>query len=58
MIEKIKSKRGMVNLRVYHFDTFTTTPNLGNPVGVVLEADHMSEHEMLEIAKKVGFNRN
>ncbi|MBH5317662.1 PhzF family phenazine biosynthesis isomerase [Paenibacillus sp. GSMTC-2017] len=46
----------MDNLRIYHYDSFTSTPNMGNPAGVVMEADHLDHHEMLAIAKKVGFN--
>lgn len=43
-------------MKVFHIDAFTNTPNLGNPAGVVLNADHLHEDEMLGIAKRVGFN--
>ncbi|GKU79182.1 PhzF family phenazine biosynthesis isomerase [Paenibacillus sp. L3-i20] len=46
----------MLNTQVYHYDAFTKTPNMGNPAGVVINADHLDNENMLEIAKKVGFN--
>jgi PhzF family phenazine biosynthesis protein len=44
------------NVKVLHYDAFSPYPNKGNPAGVVLEADHLSESEMQSIAHKVGFN--
>lgn len=41
---------------VHHYDAFSATPNKGNPAGVVLDADGMSDAMMQEIALKVGFN--
>ncbi|MDF2985285.1 MAG: yddE [Eubacterium sp.] len=41
---------------VYHYDAFSNIPGKGNPAGVVLNADHLTETDMLEIAGKVGFN--
>lgn len=41
---------------VYHYDAFTETPNMGNPAGIVIDADHMTDEEMQAIAYKVGFN--
>ncbi|WP_044478129.1 PhzF family phenazine biosynthesis isomerase [Paenibacillus antibioticophila] len=43
-------------MKVFHIEAFTNTPNLGNPAGVVLSADNLQEDEMLNIAKRVGFN--
>jgi len=44
------------NIKVLHYDAFSPYPNKGNPAGVVLEADHLSESDMQSIAHKVGFN--
>lgn len=41
---------------VYHYDAFSNEPNKGNPAGVVLDADELSEADMQAIAYKVGFN--
>ncbi|EFU40292.1 phenazine biosynthesis protein PhzF family [Paenibacillus vortex V453] len=41
---------------VLHYDAFSVQPNKGNPAGVVLHADTLTEEEMLAIARKVGFN--
>ena len=38
------------------FEAFTTVPGKGNPAGVVFDADFLTEPQMQEIAKKVGFN--
>lgn len=46
----------MNNIKVFHYDAFSPYPNKGNPAGVVLDADHLSESEMQSIAHKVGFN--
>ncbi|USG64809.1 PhzF family phenazine biosynthesis protein [Brevibacillus ruminantium] len=46
----------MKTKKVYHYDAFSTIPNKGNPAGVVLDGEHLSEEEMREIAEKVGFN--
>ncbi|MGE7883629.1 PhzF family phenazine biosynthesis protein [Bacillus sp. NPDC094077] len=46
----------MKNINVLHYDAFTNKPNKGNPAGIVLEADGLTEEEMQRIAKKVGFN--
>jgi PhzF family phenazine biosynthesis protein len=44
------------NIKVLHYDAFSPYPNKGNPAGVVLDADHLSESDMQLIAHKVGFN--
>lgn len=41
---------------IYQYDAFSNKPNKGNPAGVVFDADNLSEKQMQEIAKKVGFN--
>ncbi|MGG0300990.1 PhzF family phenazine biosynthesis isomerase [Bacillus albus] len=46
----------MKTINVFHYDAFTNQPNMGNPAGVVLEADGLTEGEMQLIAEKVGFN--
>jgi PhzF family phenazine biosynthesis protein len=44
------------SIKVYHYDAFSKEPNKGNPAGVVLNGDELTEAEMQEIAFKVGFN--
>jgi PhzF family phenazine biosynthesis protein len=44
------------SVTVYHYDAFSKTPNKGNPAGVVLNGDDLTDKEMQEIALKVGFN--
>jgi len=46
----------MSEITVYHYDAFSTVPGKGNPAGVVLHADSLSEEAMQQIAHKVGFN--
>ncbi|MBD3922520.1 PhzF family phenazine biosynthesis isomerase [Paenibacillus sp. PR3] len=46
----------MAIINVYHYDAFSTIPNQGNPAGVVLDGEHLTEEQMLAIAEKVGFN--
>jgi PhzF family phenazine biosynthesis protein len=46
----------MTKIAVFHYDAFSTIPGKGNPAGVVLNADHLNEVEMQQIAHKVGFN--
>lgn len=41
---------------VYTLDSFTKDNNGGNPAGVVLDADGLSDIQMLNIAKQVGFS--
>lgn len=45
-----------MKVTVHILNAFTQTENGGNPAGVVLSADHLSESEMLAIAAKVGFS--
>lgn len=56
---KVRRRLGdkeMKTINVFHYDAFTNKPNMGNPAGVVLEADGLTEEEMQRIAEKVGFN--
>ncbi|ASI78739.1 PhzF family phenazine biosynthesis isomerase [Bacillus pacificus] len=46
----------MKTINVFHYDAFTNKPNMGNPAGIVLEADGLMEEEMQIIAEKVGYN--
>ena len=46
----------MKTINVFHYDAFTNKTNMGNPAGIVLEADGLTEEEMQRIAEKVGFN--
>ncbi|MES5893367.1 PhzF family phenazine biosynthesis isomerase [Bacillus cereus group sp. RP43] len=46
----------MKTINVFHYDAFTNKPNMGNPAGVVIEADGLTEEDMQRIAEKVGFN--
>ncbi|PEC22549.1 PhzF family phenazine biosynthesis isomerase [Bacillus cereus] len=46
----------MKKINVFHYDAFSNKPNMGNPAGIVLEADGLAEEEMQLIAEKVGFN--
>ena len=46
----------MRTINVFHYDAFTNKPNMGNPAGIVLEADGLTEEEMQIIAEKVGYN--
>jgi len=42
--------------RVLHYDAFAPRPGMGNPAGVVLDADGLSDAAMQAIARAVGFN--
>lgn len=46
----------MKSINVLHYDAFSIQPNMGNPAGVVLSADELTEKEMQAIAHRVGFN--
>lgn len=41
---------------IYILNAFAKTKGGGNPAGVVLDAEYLSETEMLKIAKQVGFS--
>ena len=40
-------------MMLYHIDSFTRTPFRGNPAGVVLDADGLSEAQMQDIAREL-----
>lgn len=42
--------------RIFHVDAFTRTPGRGNPAGVVLDAQGMTEADMLRIAAQLGYS--
>ena len=44
------------SVQVYHYDSFSTEANKGNPAGVVLDTENLTDWEMQEIASRVGFN--
>lgn len=46
----------MKTINVFYYDAFTNKPNMGNPAGIVLDADGLTEEEMQRIAEKIGFN--
>lgn len=46
----------MKSINVLHYDAFSVQPNKGNPAGVVLNADDLTEEEMQSIARSIGFN--
>ncbi|MFJ8524249.1 PhzF family phenazine biosynthesis protein [Bacillus cereus] len=46
----------MKTINIFHYDAFTNKPSMGNPAGIVLNADGLTEEEMQRIAEKVGFN--
>ncbi|AXI09238.1 isomerase [Oceanobacillus zhaokaii] len=46
----------MKSVKVYHYDAFSKEPNKGNPAGVVLNGNDLTDREMQEVALKVGFN--
>jgi PhzF family phenazine biosynthesis protein len=45
-----------MNITVYQLNAFTYNNLGGNPAGVLLNADHLSEKEMQRIAAQVGFS--
>ncbi len=46
----------MKPITVCHYDAFSKEPGMGNPAGVVLNGDELTDEEMQEVAFKVGFN--
>lgn len=46
----------MKRVEVLHVDAFSQIPNKGNPAGVVLEGDSLTDDEMQAVALQVGFN--
>ncbi|KSU81168.1 phenazine biosynthesis protein PhzF family [Fictibacillus enclensis] len=39
----------MKTVKVYHYEAFSKVPHKGNPAGVVLNGDELTEEEMQEI---------
>ncbi|MEJ8302359.1 PhzF family phenazine biosynthesis isomerase [Saccharibacillus sacchari] len=46
----------MTAVTVFHYEAFSSIPGKGNPAGIMLEADHLTDAQMQEIATEVGFN--
>ncbi len=46
----------MEHHQIHHYEAFSAAPGMGNPAGVVLDADNMPEDLMQAIATRVGFN--
>ena len=46
----------MKNVKVLCAEAFSAQPQKGNPAGVVFDADDLSDGEMQQLAKIVGFN--
>ena len=47
----------MKTINVFHYDAFTNKPSMGNPAGIVLEADGLTEEEMQIIAEKLDITK-
>ncbi|PJI08203.1 MULTISPECIES: PhzF family phenazine biosynthesis protein [Clostridium] len=45
-----------MKLKVYTVNAFAKSPNGGNPAGVVMNADTLSENDMKKISKIIGFS--
>lgn len=45
-----------MKVRVFTLNSFAKTPKGGNPAGVVLSANNLTEKQMMVISKKVGFS--
>lgn len=43
-------------IKVYHYDAFASRPGMGNPAGIVLDGDRLTEEEMQRVALLVGYN--
>ena len=43
-------------ITLYRYDAYTTVPGKGNPAGVVLETEHLSEEQMQRIAKEAAYS--
>ncbi|WP_338554706.1 PhzF family phenazine biosynthesis protein [Paenibacillus sp. KS-LC4] len=46
----------MPSINVYHYDAFSPIPGKGNPAGVVLLGNDLTEQDMQAVAQQVGFN--
>ncbi|PHR72427.1 MAG: isomerase [Arcobacter sp.] len=43
-------------MKVYQYDAFAMQANMGNPAGIVLQANNLSDEAMQKIAHLLGFN--
>ncbi len=43
-------------IKLYRYDAFTTQPGKGNPAGVVIETENLSEAQMQAIAKQAAYS--
>lgn len=50
----MEGKTGLKTIKIYQVDSFTTEKFKGNPAGVVLNADALTEREMLKIARELN----
>lgn len=46
----------MKSVSVHHYDAFSVEANKGNPAGVVLDSEGLTDEDMQEVAKQIGFN--
>jgi PhzF family phenazine biosynthesis protein len=46
----------MRTVTVYQYDAFSTEPDKGNPAGVVLRSEGLTDSDMQEITAKAGYN--
>jgi len=46
------------SVQVYHYDTFSTEVNKGNPADIVLDTENLTDAEIQKIASNVGFNED
>ena len=42
------------SVQVYHYDSFSIEANKGNPAGIVLDTENLTDWEMQEIASKLA----
>lgn len=47
-----------MTLQVFHCKSFTKDPQLGNGSGIVLDADTLSDEQMLQVAQKLGYSES
>jgi PhzF family phenazine biosynthesis protein len=46
----------MRSIKVEHYEAFSTVPSKGNPAGIVLDGEGLTDSDRQKIAKEVGFN--
>ncbi len=42
----------MKKIKVFHYEAFSHKPNMGNPAGIVLDAEGLTDYEMRVSRKK------